>query len=579
MIFLAPWWLLGLVLVPAFLLWGLLAPRGRPVTVGSLLLWRRALAGGAAGRPTARLRLREPLLWLDASCILFLVLACARPALETARPLEPVATVVVDRTASMGAASAGSGGRRFLDARAMARRVIRAVPDAPVRRVSVPGEGGAVRADATTFGRLLEASGPDAGYRLAAGDAWRTAAAEAARHPPRPVLLVTDVARAVEVPENVFVLAPGASPASTGNAGLMRVAARMDDGRGWLLVAARASAEASGPFGVNVSTAGTVHAARSDVLTPGETAERVLAFDGPPPARLRVTLTGPADDAFLPDNEAFLVLEPGGVAVRLLGRPPKTELRRALEASGATVLTEDADGGRPHQQGADLVVACAAPLPAGWDGPAAVILPPGSVGPLRPGEGTVPAEWTVASDHPLADALYLPPPRIDRVRAYEIGDDAEVAVGTREAPLVVTWESPGARRLAVCFGLDRAITDWPRRPGFPVFWARALEWLVPAGDRRPTYRTCTPLAPVPGTGSLAPGRTGFHVVGGKAVGVSFIGTEEGFERGPGRDDSQSAIAALRGAIEARREAALAPAWPYAAALAVLALLVRAWVAR
>jgi len=579
MTFLAPWWLLGVALVPALLLWGLLAPRGRPVTVGSLMLWRRALAGGSAGRPTASLRLRDPLLWLDAACILFVVLACARPAFDTDRPVEPVATVVLDRTASMGAASAGPRGRRFLDARAMVHGVVRAVPDAPVRRVSVPGEGGVVRADTTTLADLLETYGPDTAYRLASAEVRRTATAEAARHPARPVLLVTDVAPAADLPQNVHVLAPGASPTVGGNAGLVRVAARKENGRWWLLVTARASAEAAGPIGLKVSSGDMVHAERPDFLAPGGTAETVLPLDGPVPARLRVSLTGPQEDAFLSDNEAFLVLAPGDLTVRLLGKPPGTALRRALAAAGASVRGEEGAEGRLAAEAADLLVAYGVPLPDGWAGPSAVVLPPEAVGPVRPAEGTVPAEWTVAAEHPLADALYLPPPRLPEVPRYALDPSARVLLGTPEAPLIVTWETEGARRLAVCFGLDEETSDWPRRAGFPIFWARALAWLVPAGERRPTYRTYTPLEPVPGTGSLAPGRTGFHTVGGKTVGVSFIGTDEGFEAGPGRDDSQAAVAALRRSIEARREAAIAPAWPVAAALAVLALLARAWVAR
>jgi hypothetical protein len=52
--FLSAWVLAGLVLVPVIFLWGWLAPRGRPVIVGSLMLWRRALAAGPVGKPSVR---------------------------------------------------------------------------------------------------------------------------------------------------------------------------------------------------------------------------------------------------------------------------------------------------------------------------------------------------------------------------------------------------------------------------------------------------------------------------------------------------------------------------------------------
>ena len=578
MTFLAPWWLLGLALVPAFLLWGVLAPRGRRVTVGSLLLWRRALAGGATGRPTARLRLRDPLLWLDASCIALAILACARPAFHTDRPLDPVATVVLDRTASMEMPSDGPRGTRVLDAWAMARDALAALPDAPVRLVSVPGEAGTPAAETTTLRRLFDADDPADGVRMASAEVWRTAAVRAAADRNRPVVLVTDVAPPGEVPPNVYVLAPGTAAGERGNAGLVRVAARVADDRWWLLVAARASAGAAGPFGLAVSTGEAVHAERDDFLAPGAEAETVVAMDGPPPPRLHVRLAGPPD-AFAPDNEAFLVLEPGGVTVRLLGNPPGPSLQRAFEAAGATVRSAAVDIGLPGAEAADLLVACGVPPPDGWMGPAAVIAPPEAVGPVRPGEGTLPAEWRVAEDHPLAEAFYLPPPRLDEVPRYRVEPSARVLVGTAEAPLMVTWETEGARRLAVCFPLDDDVTDWPRRAGFPVFWARAVDWLVPAAARTPACETYAPLAPVPGTGRTAPGRTGFHPVGGRTVGVSFIGTDEGFQSGPGRDDSAAAAAAIRASIAARREAAFDPAWPWAAVLVLLALAARAWVAR
>ena len=120
--FLSPWSLAGWVLVPAIFLWGLLAPRGRPVTVGSLMLWRRALGAGPAGKPSAKVRLRDPLLWLDAAAAFLLVAACAQPALRTTAPAQPVATLVMDRTASMAMESAaGDADGRARSARRHAR--------------------------------------------------------------------------------------------------------------------------------------------------------------------------------------------------------------------------------------------------------------------------------------------------------------------------------------------------------------------------------------------------------------------------------------------------------------------------
>lgn len=575
MTFLAPWWLLGLVLVPALLLWGLLAPRGRPVTVGSLLLWRRALSGGATGRPTARLRLRDPLLWLDAACIALVILACARPAFDTARPLEPVATVVLDRTASMQMPSSGPAGVRWKDAHRMLAAVLEEAGSGPVWLVQVPGPVDAAAAETRPAPEVVAWLGSEGAPQLAEGDVYRAALDEAVRPPGLPVLVATDIAPSESLPDDVHVLAPGGS---CRNAGLERVAARIENDRWWLLVAARAAAEAPSPTGLTVSAADGALAEVGDFVSPGEKAEVVVPVDDPPPERVHVALTG-RDDDFPPDDDGFLILRATGTPrVALVGDVPAV-LQRAVRAfGGVAAVTASPDEPMPRDE-TDVVVASKASLPPGWDGPAAVVAPSEAVGPVRPGEGTVAAEWTVSADHPLAEALYLPPPRLTEVPRYTLEPAAQVLVGTREAPLIVTWETEGARRLAVCFGLDDETTDWPRRASFPVFWARAVDWLVPAAKRPPTYATYAPRDPFPGTGRTAPGRPGFHSVGGRTVGVSFIGTDEGFQAGPGRDDSAAALAAIRRSVAARREATLAAAWPYAGGLALLALIARAWVAR
>ncbi len=578
---LAPWSLAGLVLVPAVLLWGLLAPRGRPVVVGSLMLWRRALGKGAVGRPSARVRLKDPLLWLDALLILLIVLACAQPALRTHEALEPAATIVVDRTASMGAGADQPFGMRWRQARPMLAGVLKAVEDAPIRIVSVPGPSGAAIARVTTVHEVLDRYGPAMECVLAAGDVWPVALAEAARRRGRPVVVATDVAPAAAVPENVYVLAPGAKSA---NAGLGRVATRIEKDTWWVLASAKAAPDAPGTYALVVSTAATVHARRDALLAPGKEAQIVLRVAGPPPKRVRVDLEGPGD-SFLPDNAAFLVLEPAaGLRVMLVGDADPA-LRRALAAhtgrmAGANTVVVEAAGELPASDAeADLVIASGTPVPAAWKGPAAVIAPPEAVGPVRPAGGQGAPEWRVVESHPLAAAFYLAPPRISAVGRYAIDASAQLLLGADDVPLMATWEAGGVRRLAVLFDFDEATTDWPHRAGFPVFWSRALDWLVPK-DRRPAaHRTHAPLGRLPRSGALAPNRAGFHTQGDEVFGVSFIGTDEGFQAGPGRDDSAAAIQALSASIEARRRATLAPLWPYLAAAALVVVLLRTWAAR
>jgi hypothetical protein len=607
MTFLSPWWLLGLVLVPALLLWGLLAPRGRPVTVGSLVLWRRALSGGATGRPTARLRLEDPLLWLDACCVLLVILACARPAFHTERPLDAVATVVLDHTASMQMPSDGPEGRRWKDARRFYADVLEDVGNAPVREVHVPSISGVPLA-VTLRPEAIRARGfYEDGVSPWAGDVYRVAAEEAVREPGRPVVVITDVAPTEPLPENVYVLATG-GPST--NAGLVRVAGRLswESREGWLLVEARASPDAPGPYALamykDVDATELVRRVEQFV-SPGETARRVFGLEGErstlvvhPPGEPEGVITGQRsprwnavrlvrlegpDDGFPPDNTARTLPGRPPAAVRVIGTCPAS-LRRALEATGHVNVVEVASSEPAALEGADLLVACGEPLPEEWTGPAVVMAPREAVGPVRPTGETVESEWRVAEDHPLAEALYLPPPRLDRVPRYEVTPDVQILVGTREAPLIVTSTHDGAKRLAVLFDVgDPAVTDWPRRASFPVFWARVMRWfhLRPYGmemfGAEAAVERMTDENDVPFEAKTVSVYS--HSVILYREPAEVFGTDEGFQAGPGRDDSQAAAAAIEASIEARREAALADAWPWAVVLALAALAARAWVAR
>jgi hypothetical protein len=544
---LAPSSLVGLVLVPAVFLWGLLAPRGRRVVVGSLLLWKRALGGGPAGKPSARVRLRDPLLWLDALLVLLVVVALARPAVRTAATLEPVVTLVIDRTASMGAWAGAEHGRRCDRARAMMADVLGALGDSPIRLILVPDDSNAVLAGQVTAEEFRRRFVGTCGFVLASPGApgLPVALAEAAHGENLPVVFVTDVAPRQKVPENVYVLATGGESC---NAGLQRVAVR----EGWLLVSAKAAPDAPGSYDLHVfgDTDRPILTERS-FLAPGETVERILELPGPAAAGWSVKLDGPPD-GFQEDNSAGLTLEPAGpLRILLVGDAPAS-MGRVLAACGDTTVMEAPAGTTPPPGEVDLVVAYASALPADWKGPAAMVLPPeGAVPARRETDQEAAAEWRVAVDHPLADALYLEPPRLGPVRRYALDDSAELLLGTRDVSLIVTWEAGGARRLAVLFGFDEAATDWPTREGFPVFWKWALDWLAP---------------------SVRSGEGG-------ARSVSFIGSDEGFQAGPGRDDSRSAVEAIRRSIEARRRATFADLWPYLAAAVVAGLLVRSRVAR
>jgi hypothetical protein len=576
--FLSPWSLAGLVLVPALFLWGVLAPRGRRTVVGSLLLWRRALGSGLGGRPSVRARLRDPLLWLDAAAVLVLVLACARPAYQTEIPDQPVATLVIDRTASL---RIKEGGRTRADAaRTLAPPVLQAAEGAPIRLVCVPGVSGMVEAETITAAEVLAAGSPHWRPLPAARDVWPEVIAQAAADRDRPVLVVTDIAPSDPTPANVFVLAPGGQSA---NAGLTRAASRIEGGKAWLLVGVRTTPTAPGPvWGYRVTGQGNFHEAFPFGWQGGGAGEAVIPLNAPLPPTLRVEMISPdmipvpPDDVFPYDNQVRMVLRPAlGLGVVVSGRPAPS-LQDALGVIPGVRLVEVAAGAPVRAGEADLVVAGPAGLPPEWAGPAAIVMPAQAVGPIRPldgeaeGEAEGEAAWEVRAAHPLTDALYAGTPRIGKVRRYALGPGARLLLGTPEVPLMATWEDAGARRLAILFPLEELATDWPNREGFPVFWSYALQWLVPA-DRRPAEYAIQDLpSAVKEWGPSVPVEPSPE---------GFLGSDEPYQSGPGRDDSAAAIEAISASVAARRQAAHADLWPWLAAAALLLLAARAWVAR
>jgi hypothetical protein len=639
-----PWALAGLALVPAAFLWGLLAPRGRPLTVGSLMLWRRVIGSGPAGKPSARVRLRDPILWLDAAALTLLVLAVAQPSIRTDRPVEPVATIVIDRTAAMAVVPVGKDRPRWQDAAAMVRRLLASSSDAPIRIVSVPDSSGAVATQATTVSEFL-AQGDAAWAPLPVDrDVWATAAAEAAARTDRPVIVAAAVAPLVSLPPGTYVLAPGGDSA---NAGLARVAARVEGDRWWLLVAARAGAGAP-PAALVIEADGKILTTR-DVFPAGSAAadglpvssgqaaprfsQEVFAMGSPSPSpqaalprevtvRLEAAPPAPAAratdnasgssatpsprrplrDGFAWDDAAYLSLTPSThLRVVILG-DSDLALRHALESRADTDVAVVAAGEKVDRGVADLVIANRAALPPGWDGPAVVILPPADVGPVHPIGTKVAAAWRVAADHPLGEALYLEPPKIGQVERFRLDPAAEVLVGTPDAPVIVTWQDAGARRLGVLLDIGEPATDWSRRASFPIFWSRAIDWLLPQDQRGVSYSTYAPLEPMTALGRLAPAEPGFHpaprgrrvdanVTPGREppgvapdqrdarLGVSFIGSQAAFLSGPACDDSAAVGQAIRRATEAGRREALDPVWPFLAGAVLVVLVVRTGLAR
>ena len=124
MSFLAPFGLLlGLLAVPLAALY-FLRLRRRKVAVSSLMLWHAVRRSEQLASPFQRFR-RNLLLLLQLLALLLLVLAFARPYLQTEARLARAVVLVLDTSASMGATDGSAAGdTRFDQARAEARALL-----------------------------------------------------------------------------------------------------------------------------------------------------------------------------------------------------------------------------------------------------------------------------------------------------------------------------------------------------------------------------------------------------------------------------------------------------------------------
>jgi hypothetical protein len=214
-------------------------------------------------------------------------------------------------------------------------------------------------------------------------------------------------------------------------------------------------------------------------LQAGETAARFIDLGsfGRGPVRARVITDS---DAFGADDYAYGFL------------PIRTQTRVALITPGSTylenVLADEArlflDVMSPaeynSQVSADIFIFDRFAPPEAPGGPALLFLPP-DVEWLIPTLGVVDAPevpgWNSA--HPVLRFVALEDLRIDR--AARIGGESggesgsEVVVGNSALPLIVVSEQP-ERVVRVSFALEDS--NFPLHPGFPIFLANSLGWLM-----------------------------------------------------------------------------------------------------
>lgn len=485
----APWFLLGLALLPAYYYLRRLEARPRRRIVSSLLLWADVPEPTQA--PVREwMRRMNWIVALELTAIAGVVTSLAGPWLAVAGTDACTQVVYLDRSASLGAEEA-SGGRRWDLVRAALDEWLAQRPESGrYRFLTGLGEltGALDRAGAQAF---VKGAGPLARTETltdGVAAAW-TLARSLGDAPP---LIVTDQA---PIETDACWLARG-GPVE--NAGIVTLAAGRRGDRLELLVGVRTAGSADRTVAVTVAggppTPVTVKGGQEGRVLVTLPWAAAAASEG-----IEVRLAG--KDALAADDVAWLALPAPPATVWRVG-PDNEALDRALDAAFAGRVRRVARAGDlPADARGLFVFDRVAPerLPPG---PCVAIDPPADLpGVYRIG-GTVRdfAVRRIAGDSALVRHAHLEAARIAAARAirFDHPERAHVLLAAGDAA-VLAWTRPeGAAGPLLVIGFDVAWregagdSDWSQLPGFPLFFADlAREWglgtpaeaVVPVGTR------------------------------------------------------------------------------------------------
>lgn len=445
MFFAAPWWLLGLPIWLATVLW-LLWGRRRRVDVPFLDLWKGPIEPAAPRRG-----LRPPPPWLAAAMVSMplALLAAARPAVRLTSGAAQPLTVIVDRGITMSAR--GHGDARFRELAARAAPVAAEVfGRGAVKLMTVPG-GPARDTDHAAWSGIVRRLPPTAADTR---EGLRSAAMTLLSVSSGPVLVLTDQDLAIS-DERIVRIAPDMP---VRNAGIVHIAARARPAPQVMLRLRNCS---SGPLrgALAVEADGRV-IRRIAVNLPAEAVKD--EFVNLPESARTVTGRLELDDDLPADNEASLVYDRSWPMIEArVPLPPAMQrmvesyraLRRASEGSRRVSVVDDVE---------------AVPL----NEAAVVVHRPGAGGPA-----TLIGAEVECADHPVTRGVIRWPGQPgDRRAALPAGEWTPV-VRRGDSVLVAVRRGP-ARGVWTCLDAE----SWATTPDFVVFWTGVFNWVGEGGE-------------------------------------------------------------------------------------------------
>jgi Ca-activated chloride channel homolog len=484
---LTPAGMLAAAAAAPLVLWYLLRPRRRRVTVGSTYLWRAVDRPATATTPWQRFR-GDTTFWLVLLALLALAVALARPAVEVPVALGDHTILIVDAAGSMLADEDGVSRAEL--ARREATELTAGL--APGQEVSVIEAGPRARivlagsTDAREVARALARIAPrQAPSDLA--DAFTLATSLQRPGQATVMHLLTDGV----VPGDVQPLAPaGLTVRAVGsdrpNVAVTRlVATPVGSGEHQVLaqVTSFAASAVRGRVVLAVDDAPVVEqplrlaprATEDLVLTVPTSADRTRLT-----ARLvlEADVTGTVPDALPFDDVAATVLTEARDLEVLLAGPGNTFLEAALTAVPGVAVTT-APRVPEELAGVDVLVVDRVAAPATPVVPTLLVAPTSwPEGVTGTGTSELPPLTFQSTDHPLladVDLTGLAVSETERVEAPAL----TVLASGPDAPLLLAGRLGEAPAIVVPF--DLTASDLPLRPAWPLLVANATAWLTGGG--------------------------------------------------------------------------------------------------
>lgn len=541
MTLLAPWAALiaaGLT-VPPIIAFYLLKLRRRPVRVGSVMFWERAVRDAQGNTPWRMVRPQTQLL-LQLLGLALLLLAFGRPVIPS--ELGGRVMLVLDRSASMNATDGPAGITRFEQARERLRSLAAELASTSNTRVMVVALGSEAlpltpwTSDRSVLLGAIDAAGPtdEEGSADALAELVRLASAgDDASETIEPETEAPPLMGLTVVLASDGGLAPPSDPlaanielrlervggdieSSPGNAGIVAVAAqRSYEDPATVRVFARVLAtgtmrrdlpvrlalngqvvaeavarlspadSAEGPTGASVGLSTvTAESGVLSVLLPGQdllSADDSASLWLRTAGRPRVLQVIPETEIVDPDRPGPVVLIAAVLEAMDLGNLRIVRLSRYEQLSAAGDLPFDAIvfdrvSSRTPPRVPSLHFG---PPPLATDGAAWPTVDPGTLPPTRV------ISWR--RTHPVMrdlalDQLSVAQPKIAADLQGGGGAQQHTVLASGErAPLIIAFESQQQRRIWV--GFEPAMSNWPKLVSFPLFIAEAIDYLSMRGSR------------------------------------------------------------------------------------------------